>query len=137
MRTKKQMQRECPSADPNRLLEWEAHIRLDISHTAIGQDAAISPPTSPFMQKASGNTRDEHEPISSHTTCSFDSERRRWKHGRWNATCNFLDENARITMNLGHARPTSAPARMGTQALEYAQLQDGTQQFEEQKPGRF
>ena len=36
------------------------------------------------MQKASGNTRDEHEPISSHTTCSFDSERRRWKHGRWN-----------------------------------------------------
>ena len=56
--------------------------------------------------------------------------------GDGTATCNFLDENARITMNLGHARPTSAPARMGTQALEYAQLQDGTQQFEEQKLGR-
>ena len=49
------MQRECPFVDPHLLPEWKAQMRLDISHTAIRQDAAISPPTLPLMQKANGS----------------------------------------------------------------------------------
>ena len=54
------MQRERPSADPNLLPEWEAQIRLDISHVIIEHDATISSPTFPLMQRANGSTRGDY-----------------------------------------------------------------------------
>ena len=56
--------------------------------------------------------------------------------GDGTATCNFLDENARITMNSDHARPVLTPTRMNTRATFHTQLQERTQQFEKQEPGQ-
>ena len=55
--------------------------------------------------------------------------------GSGTATCNILDENARIVTNSGYARPTLAPTRVDTRATFHTQLQARTQQFEEQEIG--